>query len=65
MKKTTTISALWKYLKKDYLTPKEENKITDFIINFKLIIFTLLATIILLWFLNLFGCFEGILGKNE
>lgn len=64
-KKVTTISSILKYFKRDYLSPKEEHKIADFLLNLKIIIITLSIAIILIWLLNMFGCFEARMGNYQ
>ena len=64
-KKTTTLSSLWKYLKRDYLTPKEENKLSDLFNNIKIIFYMFVILFVFFWVLNLAGCFEGPISKDE
>jgi len=64
-KKTTTLSALWKYLRRDYLTPKEENKLSDLANNIKIIFYMFVILVVFIWVLNLSGCFESRISKEE
>ena len=55
-RKTTTVSALWKFITRQYLTPKEINKIDDLFLNIKIILITIAIVIVLFWVLNSSGC---------
>ena len=64
-RRTTTLSALWRYLKRDYLTPKEENKISELANNLKIIFYLIVMLTLFLWLSNLSGCFEGKVTHDE